>query len=169
MKQKNWLIWWQKYSCLVQLPGHTNLPIPSNIAGKPLFVDAWVTPPLPNRLKKGSLFCEHIRQGVKCSDSRLLSKGSVETSMIRSFSMGHYQGTSPITLRTVARQGTCIQQGTMRIRSFHWSVTCFVRNVDPTSGTNAEGGKTLLTWYVQELLKAFKPEAPRSKTFSTVK
>ena len=81
-------------------------------------------------------------QRVKCRYDRPLSAWSSETSMTISFIMGHCWRMSANLLTTMGNQGASIQHGATRIKSLNWPVTCSVRNLDRTRGTNAGGGKS---------------------------
>ena len=63
--------------------------------------------------------------------------------MLRSFKMGHQQGTSANMFRTQGNQGALIQQGATRMRSQIWPVACSAQgNWIELGKTKAGGGNT---------------------------
>ena len=125
--------------------------------------------PMPAKPKKRTWPVQHkslSSQRVKYSTDRPLSTQATEISMIR-FLIGHQWW----MLRTFGKgnQETSIHQGSTRIRSLNWPVTCSVRQLDRTMGINAREENTYLTLNVLGMVGSIQPQdSQRSWIFQGV-
>ena len=161
---QNQLIKGKKGNCLEHPLEHTNWPILSSIAGRPV-VDTWVTSVTAWQTKEENpnLCNTHLLEakGLNAVMADPWAPTLQKVSMIRFFMIDIDEE----CFLTCWQLWEAKEPSFNRIRSLNSPVTCYARNLDWTRGTNAGGENTCITWCVPGWLKAFNLKAPRGHGF----